>query len=94
MNDKSCRCLNLLSVEYKDIWVEIVMRLKAINNGREIKFADVDYHDIALDGLWIDLPFDKMIKFNAMIISIRLIMEVDDKYIPMVYFEECFYETV
>ena len=35
-----------------------------------------------------------MIKFNAMIISIRLIMEVDDKYIPMVYLEECLYETV
>ena len=35
-----------------------------------------------------------MITFNAMIISIRLIMEVDDKYIPMVYVEECLYETV
>ena len=70
------------------------MKLKAINNGREIKFADVDYHDIALDGLWIDLLLDKMIKFDAMVISIRLIMEVDDKYIPMVYLEECLYETV
>ena len=70
------------------------MKLRAINNDREIKCADVDYHDISLDGLWIDLPLDKMIKFNAMVISIRLIMEVDDKYIPMVYLEECLYKTV
>ena len=78
LNYKGCQCLNLLSVEYEDIWTEIVMKLRAINNDREIEFADVDYHDIALDGLCIDLPLDKMIKFNAMIISIRLIMEVDD----------------
>ena len=35
INDKGCQCLNLLSIEYKDIWIEIVMKLKAINNGRE-----------------------------------------------------------
>ena len=69
------------------------MRLKAINNGCKKDFA-VDYQDISLDGLWIDLPLDKMIKFNAMVISIKLIMEVDDKYIPLVYLEECLHETV
>ena len=46
------------------------MRLKAINNGCKKELA-VDYHDISLDGLCIDLPLDKMIKFNAMIISVR-----------------------
>ena len=69
------------------------MRPKAINNGCKKEFA-VDYHDISLDGLCIDLPLDKMIRFNAMVISIRLIMEVDNKYIPLVYLEECLYETV
>ena len=36
----------------------------------------------------------KVFDVIAMIISIRLIMEVDNKYIPMVYLEECLYETI
>ena len=75
------------------MWIQMIMRLKAINNGCKKEFA-LDYHDISLDGLCIDLPLDKMIKFNAMVISIRLIMEADDTYIPLVYLEECLYETV
>ena len=76
LNDKGSQCLNVCTVDYFDMWIQI-MRLKAINNGCKKEFT-VDYH-----GLWIDLPLDKMIKFNAMVISIRLIMEVDDKYIPL-----------
>ena len=75
------------------MWIQIIKRLKAINNVCKKEFA-VDYHDLSLDGLWIDLPLDKMIKFNAIIISIRLIIEVDDKYISLVYLEECLYGTV
>ena len=93
LNDKGRRCLNVCTVDYFDMWIQIITRLKAINNGCKKEFA-VDYYDINLDGLCIDLPLDKMIRFNAMVISIRLIMEVDNKYIPMVYLEECLYETV
>ena len=93
LNNKGHRCLDVCTVDYFDMWIQIIMRLKAINNGCKKEFA-VDYHDISLDGLCIDLPLDKMIKFNAMVISIRLTMEADDKYIPMVYLEECLYEIV
>ena len=96
LNDKGRRCLNVCTVDYFDMWIQIIMRLKAINNGCKKRFA-VDYHDISLDGLdglCIDFTLNKVIKFNSMVISIRLIMEVDDKYIPMVYLEECLYETV
>ena len=96
LNDKGRQCLNVCTVDYFDMWIQLIMRLKAINNGCKKIFA-VDYLDISLDGLdssCIDFLLDKMIKFNPMVISIRLIVEVDDKYIYMVYLEECLYETV
>ena len=70
LNNKGRRFLNVCAEDYFDMWIQIIMRLKAINNGCKKELA-VDHHDISLDGLCIDLPLDKMIKFNAMIFSIR-----------------------
>ena len=98
LNDKGCYYLSLLSVEYENIWTEIITKLRAINSDRKINFVDVKYYDIALDTYWdengTDLSLNKMIKFNAMIISIRIIMEIDDVFIPLIHLQECLYEGI
>ena len=85
LNDKGRRCLNVCTVDYFDMWIQIIMRFKAINNGCKKEFA-VDYYDISLDGLCIDLLLDKMIRFNAMVIYIRLIISIRLDAIPPVMF--------
>ena len=40
----------------------------------------------------IDLPFDKLIKFNAVTISNRLLIEKDNNLFLESYLEECLYE--
>ena len=39
LNDKGRRCLNVCTVDYFGMWIHIIMRFKAINNGCKKEFA-------------------------------------------------------
>ena len=78
---------------YASVWNGILEQIKK-NNG-SIGELGRDYGKIKVGVVRsddnVDLPFNKLIKFNAMIISNRLLIEMNNKYYPEVYLEDCLY---
>ena len=89
---------NVLS-EYEKMWDGILEQIRKINvcaylfekNYYKIKVGTVKCDD---DKDNIDLPLDKLIKFNAVTISNRLLIEKDNKLFLESYLEECLYGEV
>ena len=80
---------NEVLTDYKKIWDEI---LKNINNNK-------DYHKIRVGSVKcedekdeINLPLNKLIKFNLVTISNRLIIEKDNELFLEAYLEQCLYD--
>ena len=83
--------------EYKKVWDEILEQVIKINDCAYI--SEKDYYKIKVGGVKcdddkdnIDLPLDKLIKFNAVTISNRLLIEKDNGLFLESYLEECLYE--
>ena len=89
---------NVLS-EYEKMWDGILEQIRKINdcayffenNYYKIKVGSVKCDD---DKDNIDLPLDKLIKFNAVTISNRLLIEKDNKLLLESYLEECLCDEV
>ena len=87
---------NEVLTDYKKIWDEILKSINKINN-----FAHVfkDYHKIRVGSVKcedekdeINLPLNKLIKFNLVTISNRLIIEKDNELFLGAYLEQCLYD--
>ena len=85
--------------EYKKIWDGILEQVRKINDCTYI--SEKDYYKIKVvsvkcddDKDNIDLPLDKLIKFNAVTILNRLLIEKDNKLFLESYLEECLYDEV
>ena len=87
---------NEILTDYKKIWDEILKNINKINN-----FAYVlkDYHIIKAGSVKcedekdeINLPLNKLIKFNAVTISNRLIIEKDNELFLEAYLEQYLYD--
>ena len=87
---------NEVLTDYKKIWDEILKNINKINN-----FGDVfkDYHKIRIGSVIcedekdeINLPLNKLIKFNLVTISNRLIIEKDNELFLEAYLEQCLYD--
>ena len=82
--------------DYKKICDEILENINKINN-----FVHVfkDYHKIKISSIKcddekdeIDLSLNKLIKFNLVKLSNRLIIEKDNELFLEAYLEECLYD--
>ena len=82
--------------DYKKIWDEILKNINKINN-----FAHVfkDYQKIRVSSVKcedekdeINLPLNKLIKFNLVTISNRLFIEKDNELFLEAYLEQCLYD--
>ena len=83
--------------DYEKMWNGILKQAKKINSS--VYFSKKDYHKIKVGSVKseddkdnINLPLDKLIKFNAMTISNRLLIEKDNKLFFESYLEECLYD--
>ena len=83
--------------ESEKMWDGILEQVIKINDCAYI--SEKDYYKIKVGSIKcdddkdnIDLPLDKLIKFNAMKISNRLLIEKDDRLILESYLEECLYK--
>ena len=87
---------NEVLTDYKKIWDEILKNINKINN-----FARVFkvYHKIRVGSVKCEdekdernLPLNKLIKFNLVTISNRLIIEKDNELFLEAYLEQCPYD--
>ena len=82
--------------DYKKIWDKILKNINKINN---FAYVFKDYHKIKIGSVKyedekdkINLPLNKLIKFNLVTISNRLIIEKDNELFLEAYLEECLYD--
>ena len=81
---------NDVLVKYAEVWSGIKDQIKKINNGSVGEYAK-DYMNIKFDSD-DNLPPNKMLKFRALTIIIRNILEKDDKYYPQIFLDDCLCE--
>ena len=82
--------------DYKKIWDKILKNINKINNSA---YVFKDYHKIEIGSVKcedekdeINLPLNKLIKFNLLTISNRLIIERDNELFLESYLEQCLYD--
>ena len=87
---------NEVLTDYKKIWHEILKNINKINN---TAYVFKDYHKIKIGSVKcedekdeINLPLNKLIKFNLLTISNRLIIEKDNELFLESYLEQCLYD--
>ena len=83
--------------EYEKMWDGTLEQVRKINDCAYI--SEKDYHKIKVGSVKydndknnIDLPLDKLIKFNAVTISKRLLTEKDNRLFLESYLDECLYD--
>ena len=83
--------------EYEKIWDGILEQVRKINDC--VYISQKDYYKIKVGSVKcdddkdnIDLPLDKLIKFNVVTISNRLLIEKDNRLFSESYLEECLYK--
>ena len=83
--------------EYEKMWDEILEQVRKINDCAYI--SKKDYYKTKVGSVNCDddksniyLPLDELIKFNAVIISSRLLIEKDNRLFLEFYLEECLYK--
>ena len=82
--------------DYKKIWDEILKNINKINN---FAYVFKDYHKIRVGSVKsedekdkINLPLNKLIKFNLVTVLNRLIIEKDNEIFLEAYLEECLHD--
>ena len=87
---------NEVLTDHKKIWDEILKNINKINNSA---YVFKDYHKIRVGSVKcedekdeINLPLNKLIKFNTVTISNRLIIEKDNELFLKAYLEQCLYD--
>ena len=97
LNIALTRINNDVLSEYEKMWDGILEQVIKINDCAYI--SEKDYYKIKVGNVKcdddkdnIDLPLDKLIKFNAVTISNRLLIEKDNRLLLESYLEECLYD--
>ena len=79
-----------VSKKYADVWDGIKCKIKTINGGKENDYGK-DYKKIKFNSD-DDLPLNKPLKFHAVTINIRSVLEEDGKLYPQVFLDGTLYE--
>ena len=81
-----------MTEKYEKALSEIKSEIKAINGGKEL-FYEKDYARIGVNTN-DDVPLNKQLKFPTLIIIIRCIFQKHEELDPLIYLDECLYESV
>ena len=78
--------------KYEEVLTEIKSEIKTINGGKEL-FYDNDYAKISVNSD-DDVPLNEILKFPTLIIIIRCVFQKSEELDPLIYLDECLYESV
>ena len=78
--------------KYEEFLSEIRSEIKTINGGREL-FCEEEYAKIGVN-TDDDVPLNKLLKLPTLIIIIRCIFQKSKELDPLIYLDECLYESV
>ena len=78
--------------EYEKVLSEIKSEIKTINGGKEL-FYEKNYVRIGVKAD-DDVPLNKLLKFPTLTVIIRCVFQKGEKLDPLIYLDECLYESV
>ena len=76
--------------KYEEVFSGILSEIKTTNGGKEL-FYEKDYAKIGIN-TDDDLPLNKSLKFPALVIIIRFVIQEGTKLNPQIYLDECLYQ--
>ena len=77
--------------KYTELWDGLRKEIETINRGKKFEYAK-DFMEIKFD-TDDDLPLNKPLKFPTMTIVFRSDFDEDGKFYPIIYLDECLYES-
>ena len=78
--------------EYGKVLSGIKSEIETINSGKEL-FYEKNYAKIGANTN-DDLPLNKLLKFPMLTVIIRCVFQKDEELDPLIYLDECLYESV
>ena len=78
--------------KYNGVFSKIKSKIKTLNSGKELLY-EKNYARIGMN-TDDDLPLNKQLKFPALTIIIRCVLQKYEKLYPQLYLNECLYELV
>ena len=73
------------------MWNDIRKGTKGVNDGKDVKYdRNLKRIKFECDN---NLPLDKLLKLHRLVLIIRYVTEINEKYYPQVFLENCLYEV-
>ena len=97
INDKKYLNISLkpgngdILLAYEKVWNDIRKGIKEVNDGKDVKY-DRNLKRIKFE-CDDNLPLDKLLKLHRLVLIIRHVIEINEKYYPQIFLENCFYEV-
>ena len=81
-----------MTEKYEKVFSGSISEIKTFNDGKEL-FYEKNYARIGIN-TDDDLPLNKPLKFPALAIIVRCVLQKGEKLYPQIYLDECLYELV
>ena len=97
INDKKYLNISLtpgnkdILLAYKKMWNDIRKGVKEVNHGKNVEY-DKNLKKIKFE-CDDDLPLDKLVKLHRLVLIIKHVIEIIEKYYPQFFLENCLYEV-
>ena len=97
INDKKYLNISLtpgngdILLTYEKMWNDIRKGIKEVNDGKDVEYdKNLKIIKFECDD---DLPLDKLLKLNGLVIIIRHVIEINKMYYSQIFLENCLYEV-
>ena len=75
---------------YEKMWNDIRKGIKEVNDGKDVKYdRNLKIIKFECDD---DLPLDKLLKLHRLVLIIRHVIEINEKYYPQIFLDSYYYE--
>ena len=78
--------------KYEEVLPGIISKIKTLNGGKELHY-EKSYARIGIN-TDDNLQLNKQLKFPALTIIVRCVLQKGEKFYPQIYLDECLYELV
>ena len=85
-------CEKYLTLFSAKEYEKVLSEIKTINGGKEL-FYEKNYVRIGVKAD-DDVPLNKLLKFPTLTVIIRCVFQKGEKLDPLIYLDECLYESV
>ena len=75
---------------FEKMWNDIRKGIKEVNDGKDVKYdRNLKIIKFECDD---DLPLDKLLKLHRLVLIIRHVIEINEKYYPQIFLDSYYYE--